>query len=118
MGPNILSQVADVYRKLRFTLRFLMGNLADFNPSADVVPYADLPAVDRFTLAQFAALLDDAAAAYDAFQFSRVYQVLRRPLLAVCASCYSPPRSTCSSLYLFFERAMLRWLGAAALAGL
>ena len=106
MGPNILSQVADVYRKLRFTLRFLMGNLADFNPSADVVPYAALPAVDRFTLAQFAALLDDAAAAYDAFQFSRVYQVLLRPLVAVCATCNCPPPSSCSRRNLVLERAV------------
>ena len=75
MGPNILSQVADVYRKLRFTLRFLLGNLADFDPAAHALPYADLPAVDRFTLAQFGALLDDATAAYDGYQFARVYQV-------------------------------------------
>ena len=38
MGPRILSQVADVYRKLRFTLRFLLGNLADFAPDRDAVP--------------------------------------------------------------------------------
>lgn len=75
MGPNILSQVADVYRKLRFTLRFLLGNLADFDPAAHALPHADLPAVDRSTLAQFAALLDDASAAYDGYQFARVYQV-------------------------------------------
>ena len=75
MGPNILSQVADVYRKLRFTLRFLLGNLADFDPAAHALPHADLPAVDRFTLAQFGVLLDDATAAYDGYQFARVYQV-------------------------------------------
>jgi len=39
------------------------------------LPYADLPAVDRFTLAQFGALLDDSTAAYDGYQFARVYQV-------------------------------------------
>jgi len=106
MGPNILSQVADVYRKLRFTLRFLMGNLADFDPSADMVPYADLPAVDRFTLGQFAALLDDAAVAYDAFQFSRVYQVLLRALVAVCAMCHCPPPSSCRRQNLLLQRAV------------
>ncbi len=74
MGPTILGQVTDVYRKLRLTLRFLLGNLAGFEPGAHGVPLAALPAVDRLTLAQLAALLDDAAAAYDAFQFSRVYQ--------------------------------------------
>jgi isoleucyl-tRNA synthetase len=80
MGPTILGQVTDVYRKLRLTLRFLLGNLAGFEPGAHAVPLAALPAVDRLTLAQLAALLDDAAAAYDAFQFSRVYQARARRL--------------------------------------
>ena len=39
MGSYILSQVADVYRKLRFTLRFILGNLHDFDPAVDAVPY-------------------------------------------------------------------------------
>ncbi|KAK9835222.1 hypothetical protein WJX81_006819 [Elliptochloris bilobata] len=88
MGPNILSQVADVYRKLRFTLRFLLGNLPDFDPAAHALPHADLPAVDRFTLAQFAALLDDAAAAYDGYQFVRVYQAVQRFAVADLSNWY------------------------------
>ena len=43
MGPTILAQVADVYRKLRFTLRFLLGNLADFAPHQDAVPLRRAP---------------------------------------------------------------------------
>lgn len=42
-----MKQVADAYRKLRGTLRFLLGNLSDFNPATDAVPYQQLPAVDR-----------------------------------------------------------------------
>ena len=90
MGPNILSQVADVYRKLRFTLRFLLGNLADFDPAAHALPHADMPAVDRFTLAQFGALLDDATAAYDGYQFVRVYQVQAGPPPLACWQCAKP----------------------------
>ena len=79
MGPRILSQVADVYRKLRFTLRFLLGNLADFAPDRDAVPHADLPATDRYILACFAGLLTGLAASYDTFQFYRAYQVRPSP---------------------------------------
>jgi isoleucyl-tRNA synthetase len=76
MGPSILSQVADVYRKLRFTLRFLLGNLHDFDPEVAAVPYDALPATDRYVLSVFAGLLDGLTASYQAFHFSRVYQVL------------------------------------------
>lgn len=75
MGPNILNQVADVYRKLRFTLRFLLGNVNDFNPAANAVPYDALPATDRFMLATFGSLLTTLAASYENYQFYRVYQV-------------------------------------------
>lgn len=74
MGPSILNQVADVYRKLRFTLRFLLGNLHDFAPASDAVPYDALPATDRYILASFADLLSGLAASYETFQFFRVYQ--------------------------------------------
>jgi isoleucyl-tRNA synthetase len=50
IGPGILKQVADAYRKLRGTLRFLLGNLSDFNPATDAVAYQQLPAVDRQVL--------------------------------------------------------------------
>lgn len=75
MGPFILSQVADVYRKLRFTLRFLLGNLHDYNPAANAVPYDSLPATDRFVLSSFAGLLSGVTASYESFQFYRVFQV-------------------------------------------
>lgn len=75
MGPNILNQVADVYRKLRFTVRFLMGNVHDFDPETNAIPYDALPATDRFLLATFSNLLTTLAASYETYQFNRVYQV-------------------------------------------
>ena len=78
IGGRIISQVADVYRKLRFTLRFLLGNLHDFDPAAHAVPHAALPATDRYLLSRFAALVDECTAAYRSFQFYRVYQALQR----------------------------------------
>ncbi|GAB4814888.1 hypothetical protein N2152v2_001934 [Parachlorella kessleri] len=78
IGPRILGQVADVYRKLRFTLRFLLGNLADFDPAAHAVDFGALPATDRYILSRFATLVDECTASYQAFQFYRVYQALQR----------------------------------------
>jgi isoleucyl-tRNA synthetase len=68
--------VSDAYRKLRGTLRFLLGNLSDFDPARDAVPYAQLPAVDRYVLARLAAVTAGAAASYEAFQFRSVFQAL------------------------------------------
>lgn len=74
-------QVSDVYRKMRLTLRFLLGNLHDFDPSEDAVPHNQLPLTDRYLLSRFASLLADAQTSYSQYQFSRVYQV-SLPILA------------------------------------
>ena len=78
IGGKILSQVADVYRKIRFTIRFLLGNLSDFNPEADTIPYAELSATDKYMLNRFSSLLEECKTAYDNFQFYKVYQSLQR----------------------------------------
>eukprot|EP00959_Pyramimonas_sp_CCMP1952_P102032 2134183-Pyramimonas_sp.AAC.1 len=74
IGDNIIKQTFEAYRKVRGTVRYLLGNLSDYDPAEDAVPYAELPAVDRYTLAKLAALEKEAAAAYDSFQFYRVFQ--------------------------------------------
>ncbi len=68
-------QVSDVYRKIRLTIRFLLGNVHDFDPSQHAVPYSQLPLTDRYLLARFAHLLQDAQTSYSQFQFAKVYQV-------------------------------------------
>jgi isoleucyl-tRNA synthetase len=45
IGPGVLQQTSEVYRKIRGTLRFLIGNLHDYDPSQDAVPYEQLPQV-------------------------------------------------------------------------
>ena len=72
----VLMQVSDVYRKIRLTIRFLLGNVHDFDPSQHAVPYSQLPLTDRYLLARFAHLLQDAQTSYSQFQFAKVYQVL------------------------------------------
>jgi hypothetical protein len=60
--------VSESYRKLRGTLRFLLGSLADFDPAAQCVPYEQLPAVDRFVLGRHAEVMEEVKEAYETYQ--------------------------------------------------
>ena len=50
ISDEILKQTSDVYRKIRNTLRFMLGNLNDYNPSTDAIPESDLLEVDKYLL--------------------------------------------------------------------
>lgn len=77
IGKNILKQLADVYRKIRNTARFLLGNLHDFNPDQDAIPYAQLPALDRYMLHRLHEVFREVTAAFDSFQFYRFFQTIQ-----------------------------------------
>src|SRR5690606_2850326 len=47
-SPGIMKQMTETYRKIRNTLRFLLGNLSDFNPEKDMVPYEKLSEIDKW----------------------------------------------------------------------
>ncbi len=78
VGANILKQVADSYRKLRNTARYLIGNLHDFDPATNSVAYEDLPRLDKYILGRMSAMVQEVEEAYDTFQFSRASQALQR----------------------------------------
>lgn len=68
IGPGILKQVSESYRKLRGTLRFLLGSLSDFDPARHAVPYEQLPAVDKFALHKHAEVMAEVQEAYETYQ--------------------------------------------------
>ncbi|KFM24269.1 Isoleucine-tRNA ligase [Auxenochlorella protothecoides] len=72
------ASVSEVYRKIRLTLRFMLGNLSGFDPGQAAVPHAQLGLTDRYMLWRVAALIDECHAAYDEHQFFRVYQAIQR----------------------------------------
>jgi isoleucyl-tRNA synthetase len=74
VSREILTRVIDVYRKIRNTCRILVANLYDFNPAVDLLPVADLTAVDRFALARYAEAAQRMLRAYDEYDFSTVSQ--------------------------------------------
>ncbi|KAG1677731.1 hypothetical protein FOA52_001043 [Chlamydomonas sp. UWO 241] len=88
IGPGILKQTAEVYRKIRGTLRFLIGNLHDYDPSKDAVPYEQLPQLDRYMLSRLASVTTEAKGYYETYQFSKIFQVLQRFVAAELSSFY------------------------------
>ena len=77
IGAGILRQLADVYRKVRNTSRYLLGNLHDFNPAADAIPVAELPLLDRWMLQRTAEVMDEITAAFENYEFFRFFQLLQ-----------------------------------------
>ncbi len=77
LGNNILKQMADVYRKIRNTARFLLGNLHDFDPAIAAVPYAALPELDRYMLHRTTEVFAEVTDAFDSYQFFRFFQTVQ-----------------------------------------
>ncbi|MFT8320760.1 MAG: isoleucine--tRNA ligase, partial [Bacillus sp. (in: firmicutes)] len=73
VSDAILKQVTEGYRKIRNTFRFLLGNLADFDPKTNSVAYEDLREVDQFMLVKLNNLVKNVTEAYDKFEFSTIY---------------------------------------------
>lgn len=76
LGKGILEQLADSYRKLRNTLRFLLGNLADFTPDTDRVATDALDPLDAWILSKLSGVVTDVTAAYDEYAFYKATQTL------------------------------------------
>ena len=77
IGNTIIKQTADIYRKVRNTARFLLGNLHDFDPQKDAVPYADLPELDKYMLHRIAEVFAEVTEAYESYQFFRFFQTVQ-----------------------------------------
>ena len=75
IGPEILKGVADSYRRLRNTMRFLLGALGDFS-SKNLVAPAEMPELERWVLHRVAELDHKVRAGYAAYDFQGVFQAL------------------------------------------
>jgi isoleucyl-tRNA synthetase len=76
VSNDILKQVAEVYRKIRNTFRFMLGNLFDFNPSVHKVAYEELSEIDRYMLVKLNNLIDRVTKGYEEYQFSSIYHAI------------------------------------------
>ncbi|XWN53035.1 isoleucine--tRNA ligase [Anoxybacillus flavithermus] len=73
ISDNILKQVAEVYRKIRNTFRFMLGNLFDFNPAEHTVAIEQLREVDRYMLIKLNRLIEKVKQAYETYEFATIY---------------------------------------------
>jgi len=124
VSEEILKRMADSYRRMRNTLRFLLGNLAGFDPARHAVPVGELVALDRWALARTATLQAELVTAYRDYDFHLIYQkvhnfcvvdlgafyldVLKDRLYTTKADAL-PRRSAQTALY-HLATAMVRWL--------
>jgi isoleucyl-tRNA synthetase len=77
ISDEILKRVTESYRRIRNTLRFLLANLSDFDAAKDALPLAELLEIDRYAIADVAALQADILAHYDAYEFHPVISKLQ-----------------------------------------
>ena len=76
VSMEILDRLADAYRRMRNTFRFLLGNLGDFDPARDRQSYARLDEVDRWVLDRLARLIGRVRRAYDEYEFHTVFHAV------------------------------------------
>ena len=76
ISKDIMKQLSQAYLKIRNTARYMLGNLCDFDPDANLVPVDKLMDLDRFALASFNELVKTARAAYEKYEFHGVYRAV------------------------------------------
>ncbi|MBU1487411.1 isoleucine--tRNA ligase, partial [bacterium] len=88
LSDEILTRMADSYRKMRNTFRFLLGNLYDFDPEKDSLACDSLRPIDKYLLSRLQALVSDVRKAYTDFEFHRIYHLLNNFCVATLSSFY------------------------------
>jgi isoleucyl-tRNA synthetase len=88
IGKNMLAQLAEVYRKLRNTARYMLGNLHDFDPKADTVPLEKLEELDRLILHRLHKLVTEVTGDFDRYEFFKFYQLLQNFCVVDLSSFY------------------------------
>ena len=73
LSDDILKGISDVYRKIRNTVRFLLGNTYDYDPEKDNVKYENLEEIDRWALIRLNKLIKDCTRDYEEYNFSNCY---------------------------------------------
>ena len=72
-SERLMLTVAENYRKIRNTFRYILGNLGDFNPEADAVPFEKMESLDQYMLCQTQIFASNVRGSYDEFAFHKIY---------------------------------------------
>ncbi len=84
----LMQRVADTYRKLRNTFRFLLGNLQGFEPREHAVGWGQLQPIDQYMLVRLRELTVKVLGWYEQFEFHRVYQAINEFCIVDLSSLY------------------------------
>jgi isoleucyl-tRNA synthetase len=119
-----LKRMADSYRRMRNTLRFLLGNLHGFDPKQHATAFDDLVAIDQWAIHKTFALQNDIVTAFRNFEFHDIYQKIHNFCVVELGGFYldivkdrmyttgvaSAPRRSAQTAMYHVAEAMVRWL--------
>jgi len=124
VSDEILRRMADSYRRIRNTMRFLLGNLHGFDPAQHALPPVELLALDRWVLARARDLQAEVLEAYRSYAFHLIYQKVHNFCSVDLGSFYldvikdrmytmpaaSSARRSAQSVMWHIAESMVRWL--------
>ncbi len=88
VSDEMFQRVTETYRRIRNTMRFLLGNLHDFDPQKDAVAFKDMPELDRWALIRMNRLIENCTKAYEEYNFFKVYHALNTFFTVELSSIY------------------------------
>jgi isoleucyl-tRNA synthetase len=124
VSDEILKRTADAYRRLRNTSRFLLANLDGFDPETDMLDPEKMLCLDRWTVERTRQLQEQVLAAYDGYEFHRIYQLVHNFCAVDLGSFYldiikdrqytlqaeSVPRRSAQTAMYHVAESLVRWL--------
>jgi isoleucyl-tRNA synthetase len=124
VSDEILKRMADSYRRIRNTVRFLLGNTHGFDPALHAVPFHELVAIDQWVISKAFALQNDVVTAYRNYEFHSIYQEVHNFCVVELGGFYldilkdrlyttgaeSRPRRSAQTALYHLADAMVRWL--------
>ncbi|MFZ3230856.1 MAG: isoleucine--tRNA ligase [Pseudobdellovibrio sp.] len=87
-GKEELTRVTETYRKIRNTMRFLLGSTSDFDFSKDKIAVEKMTQVDQWMMHQLNQLLTDVTTAYEKYEFFKVYHLLNNFFTVTLSATY------------------------------
>lgn len=87
-GKTELDRVTETYRRIRNSMRFLLGSVADFDPEKDSVEYSKMTEIDRWALNELFELTNKITLAYETYEFYKIYHLLNNFFTVTLSSVY------------------------------
>lgn len=88
ISNDILKQLSEVYRKIRNTFRYILGNLNNFDPNTDMVSYDQLEEFDKWALLRLAQVQEKVTAAFENYEFHVMYHTVHNYCTVDLSSIY------------------------------